>query len=403
MAKANYYLKSDSNKTGESLIYLYFSYDGARLVYSTAQTINIKHWNKAEQRAKKSLAGFSALNNYLQTLEQTIFEIYRNASTSRTNPTISHLKQELDIFLNKKEAKRERTFIDYFHEFIEVKKATLKPRTIQKFNTFLTTVLAFSKLSKQVLTFENMEVKFYDGYVAYRANQHKSDETIYKEIGLLKTFLHWATDREYNGKTKFIRQFKTFEKEKEVLSLTDEELFILYNLSLTNSVQIKVRDMFCFACFTGLRFSDVLQVSRNKVIGSTLELNQIKTKDKVSIHLSNFALAILERNEYSFPPLSNYHVNRILRQVATIAELDRVVSKLMISGKDSWEVEKPLKDAISFHVGRKSYVTISLKRGVRHETLMRQTGHKKLETLQKYISVSGAMKVEELNKAWNTE
>jgi integrase len=248
-----------------------------------------------------------------------------------------------------------------------------------------------------------MDVKLYDGYIAYRVAMGKSDETIFKEIAVLKTFLHWSVDREYNTNTKFIKQFKTFEKVKDVLSLTEEELFTIFKLPLTNKVHLQVRDMFCFACFTGLRYSDVLQVSPNKIIDSTLTLNQIKTTDKVTVQLVKFAVEILERNDYRFPQFSNFYVNKVLRKIAAEAKFERITSKLMISGKNRREEEKPLKDAISFHIGRKTYVTLSLKRGVRHEIVMSQTGHKDLKTLQKYIAVSNAMIAEELSQAWDKE
>lgn len=403
MAKANFYLKSKPNDTGEQLIILSFSYDGERMIYSSGQTIDPKFWNKSDQRAKKSLTGYKTLNEYLQGLEQAVFSIYRKSSADNVNPTVKHLKYELDLYLKKLQPKRERDFSEHFEEFITAKSPSVELKTLQKYRTLLKTLKDFSKQTKTELSFETMDVKLYDKYLAFRVNANKSDETIYKEIALLKTFLHWCVLREYTTNVKFIKQFIVKERQKKVLSLTNDELFLLYHLPLEKQTQQIIRDMFCFSCFTSLRYSDILQVSKEKIIDNTLSLYQVKTKDNVSIQLNTFAIAILERNNFNFPIYSNYYANKVLREVAKLAGFNRSTSKLMVSGNKRVEIVKPLHKAISFHIGRKSNVTLSLARGMRHEIVMSQTGHKKLSTMQKYIAVTDEMIKDEVNRAWKSE
>lgn len=403
MAKANFYLKSTPNDTGEHLIILSFSYDGERMIYSTGQTIDPKFWNKSDHRSKKSMTGYKTLNEYLQGLEQSVFSIYRKAASDNINPTVKHLKSELDLYLKKSEPKRERDLTEYFDEFITIKAPSVEPRTLQKYRTLLKTLKVFSQHTKTELSLETMDVKFYDKYIAYRVQANKSDETFFKEIALLKTFLHWCVLREYTSNIKFIKQFVVKERQKKVLSLTNDELFTLYHLNLEKPIHQIIRDMFCLSCFTSLRFSDILQVSQQKVRDTTLSLFQIKTKENVSIQLSTFAMKILERNNFHFPKYSNYYANKVLRDVAKIAGFNRITTKLMISGNKRVEIVKPLHRAISFHLGRKSNVTLSLARGMRHEVLMTQTGHKKLATMQKYIAVSDQMIKDEVNQAWSSE
>ncbi len=401
MAKANYYLKNQTNEQGQNLIVLYFNYEGQRLVYSTGQTIDPKYWNKAEQRAKKTLHGYKTLNGYLDSLQAKILELYRVCLSEGKNPSVKVLKQGLDLFLSKAEQKRERSFTDYFNEFLQVKSSTLQYKTIQKYKTFLNTITAFSKQSGQSLDFGNHDVKLYEKYIAYRAEQGKSDETTSKEIALWKTFLHWATEREYNHNHKFIRQFKTFERGKDVLSLTDKELFYLYNFDLSHNKKLEqIKDAFLFSCFTGLRFSDVVKVNKKMVQGNRLTLHQTKTTNKVSIYLTDYALSLLQKNNYEFLAFGNYYYNTLLREVFKMVGLDREISKIKISGNKKHESIEPLYEVITFHVGRKTYVSLSLEKGVRHEVVMTQTGHRKLATLQKYINVNSNVIEQEISEAW---
>jgi hypothetical protein len=67
MPKTNFYLKSPSSKT-ESLVFLYFSYDGKRLKYSINLSVKPKDWNEKDQRIKKSHPG-SSLTTYLKIIK----------------------------------------------------------------------------------------------------------------------------------------------------------------------------------------------------------------------------------------------------------------------------------------------------------------------------------------------
>lgn len=93
---------------------------------------------------------------------------------------------------------------------------------------------------------------------------------------------------------------------REVVYLSWEELqwFLGFDFS-GNSRLAAVRDVFCFCCFTGLRYSDAYKLRR-----SDLKLDALppyiavvtkKTNDRLHIELNKYALAILAK--YSAAPL----------------------------------------------------------------------------------------------------
>ena len=108
-----------------------------------------------------------------------------------------------------------------------------------------------------------------------------------KYIKTLKTFLHWATERGYNTNLSFIK-FKAQERDADIIYLTEKELLRLYNFDLSKKTALEnVRDVFCFGCFTGLRYSDILRVKKENIKGDELNFVSEKTTDRLNIPLSN--------------------------------------------------------------------------------------------------------------------
>lgn len=65
MGEVNFYLKKPEPSTGKSLIVLYKSYHGKRLVYSTGESVLPGNWNDKKQRLKNNSATTKDGNQYL--------------------------------------------------------------------------------------------------------------------------------------------------------------------------------------------------------------------------------------------------------------------------------------------------------------------------------------------------
>ncbi len=143
MAKTNFYLKSTANNAGENLIMMTFCYDGARLRYSTGETINSKFWNDETQTARKSYSREKRLNEYLSKLKGAVNDIYLKAQANGVNPSLDYLRKELDLFLNLRTPKdtRPKTVKEAWDEFMIAKKPIYAKGTYQQYqqveNNFL--------------------------------------------------------------------------------------------------------------------------------------------------------------------------------------------------------------------------------------------------------------------------
>ena len=69
-------------------------------------------------------------------------------------------------------------------------------------------------------------------------------------------------------------------------------------------------------------------------------------------------------------------------------------------GADTIEIRKPLSEHLTFHLARRTFITLSLEKGIRPEVLMEIVGQKDYKTMKKYIKITQTVKKTEVNKAW---
>lgn len=120
------------------------------------------------------------------------------------------------------------------------------------------------------------------------------NNTAHKTIQFLKTFIIWANERRLTENTSY-KSFKAKSEENEVIFLSNDELMDLYNLDIENEKLDRVKDVFLFQCFTGVRYSDIQNLEKADIHGAIWNLRTQKTRDINEIPLSSMALSILAK------------------------------------------------------------------------------------------------------------
>ena len=72
-------------------------------------------------------------------------------------------------------------------------------------------------------------------------------------------------------------------------------------------------------------------------------------------------------------------------------------------GAEQVKFEKPKWEFLSSHCARRTFVTLSLEKGMRAETVMAITGHKSYKTFKKYIKIMSKVKAVEMKQVWRKE
>lgn len=307
MATVNFYLK-ESNSDSETLLYLVYYCEAFRLKISTGEKIIPSYWNKETQKGRKSYEGYSDFNGFLKRLSSEAFRIPREILSEGRRVTSDELKEGLLLFLGKDHKKTEVGVYEALQEFLDSKKGKLSSNYLKSVTTLKNHLQAFEKKRKYKMTFERLNLAFYELFTSYLYNDcHQTNNTVGTNISRLKHFLRWAGKMGYNKFTDYKEsEFKAVESETEITYLTEEELFKLYEYPLAeNSRLYNVRESFCFGCFTGLRFSDISKIREENVREDELVLTIQKTRENITIPLNDFAKEILIRNSFTLPVISN--------------------------------------------------------------------------------------------------
>lgn len=400
----NFYLDTRSNQPEKPII-IYIRGIGKTLKFNTGEKIDPKHWDNSKQVVKRTYTGHPELNSYLNALKEKIFKRIRLLNIENDLITFQMIRDEVQsLFEIKKPIDSKKIFWESFNLFIDSRKIEKRFRTVQKYETLLTHLKDFEKAKHYQITFEKIDLEFYERFTAYLIKdlQH-SNNTIGKYISSLKTFLNWATEKNYNTKNDF-RKFKVYNEKSDIIALSEAELMKIYTYDFSdNKTLAKVRDVFCFQCFTGQRFSDIENLKRDDIKNDTWYLHTYKTKDIIEIPLSPLAKEILNRykaDEKPLPIISQQKTNDFIKDVCKTVEINDPITLVKYSGAKRIDKTQPKYEFITTHTARRTFVTLSLEKGMRPETIMEITGHTSYKTFRKYIKITSKVKHNEINKFW---
>lgn len=407
MANTNFYLKTPADKKSESfnketIIYLFISYNGKRLKMSIGESIKPSDWNSISQRAKRTMKGAANFNNHLDEIEAEAKRILREAITKKVLNVGQYVTDGIREYLGKGETTKDRTFSEIITEYLSTKGLQNSKATIIKYGCTLKHLTDFAREKKIRLNFEEINISFLERFSAYLINdkgQLNSSQSKY--LKNIKTFLRWANERGYHDNLQFTK-FKVKEYQTDIIYLTENELMSLYNLDLTNNLKLaQVRDVLCFECFTGLRFSDVKRLRKENIKNGTISITALKTRDKLNIPLNDYALEILNKYDGELPVISGQRTNEYIKDLGELAKIDEPTQITKYKGSEVITETIEKYKLITTHTGRRTFVTLSLEKGLRPEVIMAITGHKRYDTFKKYIKLTDKVLKVEMNRVWS--
>jgi integrase len=285
---------------------------------------------------------------------------------------------------------------------VKAKSTDRGERTIAKYNT-LSGILKEFEGGYGKLTFEAMTHNFYDAFKKFLIRKRKlTNNTVGKYVSTLKTFLAWAEERGASI-PKDYRKFRVDEEDVAVIALSMDEVRRIENLDVSNHPRLnRVKDLFLFACYTGARFGDIQMLHIDDIHDTVWRLRMGKTRTETLIHLIPQAFEIL--NKYRrfgrMPQISSQRMNDYLKEIGKLAEINEPVHIVRYQGAKLIEKRGPKWQFLSSHIARKTFVTISLERGMRAEVVMSFTGHRNFKTLKRYIALTQQARGEAIESVW---
>lgn len=324
-------------------------------------------------------------------------------------PTIAELKSAFDDYLGKsKDRPNPASFYNAFSEFVSVQGRMNEwtDATYMKFKNLRNHLLRWNP----DITFAGLSDKVLSSFTQSLLNEGLHNTTIYKYIEFLRWFLRWAATQGYNP-TKVHETYRPRLKgidgnSKEIIYLEWEELMNLYSLEFpaSESSLAAIRDVFCFCCFTGLRYSDVAKLKRSDIFDSYINVVTKKTADALRIELNNYSRDILDRwsdkalKGKALPVISNQKMNERLRDLGRFAGLDHPQRIVYFIGNERKEEVHPKWKLLTTHCGRRTFVVNALRLGVPAEVIMSWTGHSDFKSMKPYVKIVDKLKEEQMAK-----
>lgn len=407
-------LKSKRNKQGECPVMMVLTFAGMRIRKQLKVKAKEKHWSDAKNKIKPPFKGepdnnYEVYNAVLDKYQNKVKNIFNDALLNDIKLTKEYVENQLnDKFLS---LVRNRHFFEVFTEFTETYKSTKAERTFKKHNTALNFFREFESYTKYELRFDSINLEFFDRLQKYafieRVSNKKtacSDNYFASLVASLKTFLAWAYDRGYN-RFEIYKKFKAPERDIDIIYLTFEELMKLNDHTFDNDRLSRIRDIYCFGCFTGLRYSDLKALNASHIQGAVITKTIIKTKEKLKIYLNDFALDILKKYEntpyYPLPKISEPKFNKLIKDCCKEAGIDKLETVTKYSGGKATVITVPKHELITSHTARKTFTTLSVEDNVNLKVLKSMTGHKKDANFNKYIDIADSFQEKEIDRTWN--
>lgn len=370
--------------------------------------VNPAKWNAEEQRVilrkldtpeRKELI---KVQDNLEKLRTFLLTEYIEADKSRVDS--AWMKKAVERFWHPTLSASEISFFDTFARFIKERDVSderrehywVVYRDLERFEKYLGYKLTFPDFDAELIRdFESfLQVEhtlpdtrkykdLYEGMKKKELPKARSLNTIRGIMSKLRTFFLWCN-------TKHIidsRPFSEYEIPDEMYGqpyyLTIDERDKIYALDLTDKPELEAqRDIFIFQCFTGARVGDLLKFKKSDIVNGVLEYIPHKTMGGtiglVSVPLTDTAKEIVAKyskfkGEKLFPFISREKYNDALKKIFLKAEINRSVSVLDPLTRE--EVKKPLYEAASSHLARRTFIGNLYKKVKDQNLVSSMSGH----------------------------
>ena len=368
--------KAMIKKTGMVPIYCRVKYSDTTVQFSTKMDVLYINWDSKRTRVKGNSK--KAMNLKLETLRISIIEKYDELI--RTNVIITAkiivdyyknntliMNSVINVFKQHNENMKSLIGIEYSYGSYKNYKTTLK-HLIKYINTkYNTNDIFLNKINYDFI------YNFSQFLLLHTECNHNG---MMKHIQRFKKITNFCIKNNYITKDPFFGFKISFKKSNRVY-VTNNELHTLQNITLNSSLS-KVRDIFLFACYTGLSYIDLYNLSLKNITKGIDNLQWIyvkrqKTNIPSNIPILPVAFSILKRYKKQkninriFPMISNQKINKALKEISNLCNFNK---------------------KLTFHSARHTFATtVTLTNGVPIESVSRMLGHNNIKTTQIYAQV----------------
>ena len=381
--------KGKPNKSGRVPILMQLTIGQQTCHISTKQNILPEKWGDGKPIGHTRED--QAITAVLEEIRTKAYNKFLQLQGQNINVTPERLKQAL---LGKDQV-QPRGYVEIFDQWlVEYSKMvgiTTSKRTLDKYILVRNRLQDYiaSQLGVKDISLEEVTPKFLSNFDNYlRVEYNMANNHAMKIRQKLRTIYKVAIDNGWVSKNPFSTVKIHFDPvERDVL--TKSELAALIQTDMVFDRLEKMRDVFVFACFTGLAHCDVAGLTKENIITDEagqvwLKTHRQKTSEVVDIPLLEIPQLIIKKyqgmkelNGKLLPTLTNSCSNLYLKEVAVRCGINKT---------------------LTFHMARHTFATtVTLSNGVPIESVAKMLGHRNIRTTQIYAKVIKDKLAEDMN------
>ncbi|QTE36107.1 site-specific integrase [Mucilaginibacter gossypii] len=325
------HLRLDKTRAdGTCPIYFFLRFGAVVTKIPSKKYIDPKDWNFNDSKPKLSAKDGRLLAKFLSD-KVNGFDTFMLGEQALGKPVT--LLVAKSYFSNKTKL----DLFDFWEQQVSLWEHKLSPNTIKSYNSVLGILKGFNKK----LSFGDLSpllINKFDEYLAKkRANSLNGRFVKHK---CFKSIINQAISNGYIKENPYrFFKIKSTLGIREYLTIEEVKLLINADIPANMSNLYVVRDLFLFSCYTGLRYSDVmnLRVENVKIDKDQprLEIQVIKTERKLIVPLSQEALDIIKLytkinsknlQRLALPTMANPTINKALKDLMEIAGIEKSIS-----------------------------------------------------------------------------
>lgn len=326
-----FFLNEAKGKGDLGKIYLRITVNRKKAEMATSFNLAPSEWDETRQRAKKS----NLINQKLSEIEHRIFTI-QNILEYENRPITARILK--DLYLEKD--KINAYLLEFYDKFLEgiENNPELSRETVSLYKQTHNYIVRFVNAQFKIkdIPIKQVDFKFINNLDSFLLNNNLKRNTVNKHHSRFRTLIHRAIKEGQLAKNPY-EDFILKKVKVNREALTKAELYSLttHNLGGNESLQ-RVRDIFIFSVYTGLRYQDAQDLKISEIIKydsnqTFIKTIQIKTGEKVTIPLLKPALEIVERYDLPereitgkiLPGITNQKLNAYLKVIAELVGIKK--------------------------------------------------------------------------------
>ena len=384
--------KSKAREDDKCPVYLRCTLDGERFELSTGIFILPDLWSRGRQESRGKTEEAMVVKSRLGKVATKVQDAFSFLESTEERFTVFDLKEKLlsprkkagliSVFDSVIKDIEARVGVDYSQGTLKHYKTSRK--RIKGFISF--------QFKRQELPVSSVDYGFINAMDVYLKQKFRvKPNTAVTYHKHLKKVLNTAIGLNYIIANPYER-FKVIRNESHRDYLTLQELGKIRDKEISTQRLGQVRDIFVFACYTGLGYAELKKLGREHIHQGDdgdewIVIDRNKTDIRCRIPLLPQAKELLKKYERHLvceitgkllPVNSNQKMNEYLKELAVICGIDK---------------------NLTMHVSRHTFATsVTLTNGVPIETVSKMLGHTSIKTTQIYARIVDKKISEDMRK-----